>query len=169
MTEVYLSLGSNIRPEENISSAILELKLKVAVRAVSTVYLTRPVERPSQPDFYNCVLLVETDKRPAELKEILRWIESRLKRRRTADRHAPRTIDIDILLFGALVTSEHGLAIPDPEIRMRPFLLKSLSELAPDLRIPGEERSVGEIASLIEESGMTPLPVFTARLREIIS
>lgn len=169
MTEVFLSLGSNIEPEHNIRMSVLSLCRKLDVKAVSTVYLTAPVRGKGQPHFYNCVLLAEYDGDLRKLKfGTLRVIEDSLGRKRTADRYSPRTIDIDILLSGQQTVSEDDLVIPDPDILKRRFLAAAVAELRPGLRIPGTHLDIDTLATTLPDEGMRPLPEFTRSLRELI-
>lgn len=170
MTDVYLSLGSNIDPETNIIRAVIELKKSLRIRKISTVYLTAALSGQSQPDFYNCVLLAETDSSPRELKYgLLRKIESLLGRKRVGDRYAPRTIDIDILIFGTDEMDEEGIEIPDPDIFSRPFLARGLLELSPGLILPGGNTALAEVAEELDNASMKPLENFTERVRKLIA
>lgn len=169
MTEVYISLGSNIEPERNMERAVVALGREVKIRMLSTVYLTRPLERSGQPDFYNCVALIETDRSARSLKfDILRGIERSLGRKRTEDRFAPRTIDLDILLYDREEIRQADLVVPDPEIYSRPFLARSLSEISPGLRLPGHGGDVDAIARKLGTRGMEAMPSFTEKLRSLV-
>lgn len=169
MVEVFLSVGSNIRPEENVRRALLFLSREVPLEAVSTFYVTAPLERPDQPAFYNGVVRGRTPLPPTVLKfQVLRDIEARLGRRREADRYAPRPIDLDILLYGDWVVESEDLVIPDPEIAQRPFLAVPLYELAPDLVLPGSGRPLREIALAFFPHSMQALPEYTELLRKEI-
>ena len=138
MTEAYISLGSNIEPELNMLRAVQSLSRLVRVIGISTVYLTPPVGGMYQPDFLNCVIRVETDIGPRELKfRVLRSVEVALGRVRSRNRYASRTIDLDILMYGDKVLSSPGLKLPDPDIFRRPFLAEPVRELSPGLAIPG--------------------------------
>lgn len=170
MTDVYLSLGSNIDPEINMIRAVDELRKSIDIKKISTVYRTAAVNRESQPDFYNCVLLSETDLAPKELKYgLLRRIESFLGRKREGDRYAARTIDIDILLFGNEELDEDDIRIPDPDILRRPFLAIGMLELSPALVLPGGSSTLAEVVARLDTSGMTPLGDFTQRLRKLLA
>lgn len=135
--EAYIAVGSNVDPVGNIPNAISRLCSKIVVVSTSNFYRTRPLARPEQPEFRNGVIKVHTSTPPEELKfEILRDIERLLGRIRTEDSHAKRTIDLDLLIYGDLVTNEGHLQLPDPDIRVRPFLAIPLLEVAPSLRLP---------------------------------
>lgn len=135
--DAYIGIGSNVDPMGNIPDAIHQLSSKMMILSTSNFYRTRPLGRPQQPEFRNGVIKVQTDTPPKQLKfEVLREIEERLGRVRTSDSHATRTIDLDLIIYGDLVTDEDDLHIPDPDIRLRPFLAIPLLELAPSLRLP---------------------------------
>lgn len=133
---MYLTLGSNIAPEANLPRAIRELDALLGVEAVSHAYEAEPVGAPGTPAFLNAAVRIRTALPPARLRdEVLRPLERRLGRVRTADPNAPRTIDIDIALVEDLTIDdpEAALTLPDPEIPHRAHLALPLAELAPDL------------------------------------
>ena len=170
MTRAFVSIGSNIDPEINVKSAILRLSSAARVKAVSTVYRTEPVGPPGQPPFYNCVVEIETDLAPRELKfQLLRRIESELGRTRGADRFAARTIDLDLVLYDELVMATEDLTLPDPDILRRPFLAIPLQELAPGLVLPGSGLRISEAVLAQPRKGMTPLENYTERIRKEIT
>ncbi len=167
MADVYLSLGSNLEPEKNIRSALRELLRSPGIAELSTVYLTSPVRGMNQPDFYNCVVRCNTAIEPRELKfAVLREIETRLGRRRASGRYAPRTIDIDLVIYGEDCINQRRLHVPDPDIRHRPFLVFCLLELNGELSVPCANLSIADIASTMNKKGMKPLERYTAELRE---
>jgi len=171
MAQAFVSIGSNIDPEENVSKALGLLKRQARIIGISTVYLTEPVERPDQPAYYNCVVVLDTPLPPLELKQtVLRRIEDELGRVRKEDKFAPRTIDLDLILYGDVVMKTGELVLPDPEIRNRPFLACPLFELAPNLIMPDSKEPIAVIASHMRGNGMKPLIAYTNRLiREITS
>ena len=170
MAQVLIAFGSNIDPEQNLPRALKLLARHVPVQAVSTVYRTAPVGRPEQDPFYNGAALVETDISPRDLKfSVLRGIEQALGRRRTADRYAARTIDLDIALYGDLVVDEPDLQIPDPDIPRRPFLSVPLAELAPQMKMSGTDLTLSDLAAQHGREGMTALGGFTAQLRRQVT
>jgi len=191
--EAYVAVGSNLEPEKHIKQALARLLQSVRVTAVSTFYRTehvpsqaesapgpratgagQPVAGPSrprnQPAYLNGVWRVETDKSARVLKfEVLRRIEAELGRTRSADKYAPRTIDLDLVLYGDNAINEEGMRIPDSEIRCRPFLAVPLLEIASSLRLPdsGEDLSSLSVAHMTND--LEPLPEFTEDLRGLIS
>jgi 2-amino-4-hydroxy-6-hydroxymethyldihydropteridine diphosphokinase len=170
MTRAFVSIGSNIDPEENVSKAVVLLNRQVRIIGISTVYLTEPVGRPDQPAYYNCVIAIDTPLPPLELKHtVLRRIEDGMGRVRGGDRFSPRTIDLDLILYEDLVIKSVELTLPDPEIRSRPFLAGPLLELAPNLIMPDSKEPVAAIAARMRGSGMKPLVAYTNRLIQEIT
>ncbi len=166
MVRAFVAVGSNIEPEENVKRAIQLLALKARITGISTVYLTEPEGRPEQPSFYNLVVEVETEMGPEEFKYgILRAIENNLGRVRTEDKYAPRTIDLDLILYGDLVLRAKDLTLPDPDILRRPFLLFSLGELSSDLILPGTGFTIKQAMAGLSKAGMKRMGRFTERLK----
>ena len=167
MARVFIAFGSNIEPEKNIRQALQLLKRALRLQQISTVYRTPPLLHPEQPPFYNGVLLAETDLPPAELKHaVLQPIEAELGRRRSEDKFAPRTIDLDLLLYNDLVIETPDLIVPDPEITRRPFLARPLAELVPDLLLPGTQQPIAVVAADFAHHALEPLVEFTKALRK---
>jgi 2-amino-4-hydroxy-6-hydroxymethyldihydropteridine diphosphokinase len=103
MTRAFIGIGSNIDPAENVRAAIRSLAQQTRLVGISMVYCTDALDRPEQPPYYNCVVAIETEVPPAEVKHgILHPIENSLGRKRTADRYAPRTIDLDLIVYGRI-------------------------------------------------------------------
>jgi 2-amino-4-hydroxy-6-hydroxymethyldihydropteridine diphosphokinase len=141
-TRVFISAGSNVEPEKNLVAALELLTDRLVVKAVSTVLRTQAIGRPGDPDFLNCVFEVETAMRPRALKaDVLGAIERKLGRRRGADKYAARAIDLDLILYGTMVTDEEGLTLPHPDLGRR-FVQVAIQELAPDLELPEPGRSL---------------------------
>jgi 2-amino-4-hydroxy-6-hydroxymethyldihydropteridine diphosphokinase len=140
---VYLGLGSNLGNRlENLRRAIQELRAAgVAVGRGSSVYESEPMDYTAQPRFLNAVVEAETELMPRQLLQRLQHIERRLGRRRGV-RGGPRTIDIDILVFGEHVMHTAALTIPHPRLAERRFVLQPLCELAAGLRHPAGRQTV---------------------------
>lgn len=139
--QVFLGLGSNIENrKEYLEKAIkiLEDNPDISITAISLVYETVPFGNVEQTSFLNMVIRIETLLNPDELLNATMAIEEALDRVRTI-RWGPRTIDIDILLYGNEVINTDNLIVPHPGIRFRAFVLVPLLELAPDIRLPSGE------------------------------
>ena len=144
MTVAYVGLGANLGDREaTIRAAIAELP---GVVGVSTLRDTDPVGVTDQPRFLNGVAALETELRPQELLDLLLTVERRLGRERR-ERWGPRTIDLDLLLYGDEVIEEDGLTVPHPHLHERRFVLEPLAEIAPTLVIPG----LGGVEDLLAE------------------
>lgn len=149
--QVFLALGSNVEPEENLPRAVERLARRLRVKAVSRVYETAPVGGAAgAPAFWNAAVLVETGLAPRALKhDVLRPLEASLGRVRGGDRNAPRPIDLDIALFDQLILDDpvHHLTIPDPEVLTRAHVALPLADLSPETRHPVTGETLGEIAA----------------------
>jgi dihydroneopterin aldolase/2-amino-4-hydroxy-6-hydroxymethyldihydropteridine diphosphokinase len=167
MARAFISIGSNIEPETNVKNAVRLLGSEARILAISTVYRTEPVGPPGQPWFINCVVDIQTDLAPRELKfMLLRRIESKLGRTRGSDKFAARPIDLDLILYDELVLTTPDLVLPDPDIPQRPFLAIPLSELAPGLILPGSGQRIQEAAASLSPNAMMPLSDLTEHLRK---
>lgn len=170
----YIAIGSNINPADNVRLAIQSIAQQAHLTGISMVYCTpalgragRPLE--SLPPYYNCVAEIETETPPLELKRgLLRSIEDGLGRIRSTDKFAPRTIDLDLIVYGDWVLDEVGLKLPDPDIMERPFLAIPLCELAPNLVLAGSNQSIAKIAGGMKQDGMQPLKDYARQLRETL-
>jgi 2-amino-4-hydroxy-6-hydroxymethyldihydropteridine diphosphokinase len=152
---VLIALGSNIEPEVNLRRAVEHLAARAHLIAVSPVYETKPVGRADQPNFLNAAALLETDRDAADLKvEVLEEIEQELGRVRTADRNAPRTIDLDITLFSDQVLDVGFRHIPDPDLREYPHVALPAADVAPEYRHPETGQTLREIADGMTTRGL---------------
>jgi dihydroneopterin aldolase/2-amino-4-hydroxy-6-hydroxymethyldihydropteridine diphosphokinase len=166
MARVFIAVGSNIDPFANVPDALHMLKESVKLDAVSSFYQTEPFGNAEQPAFVNGVFLVSTSMVPRELKfGVLRDIEHRLGRIRTQDKCAPRTIDLDMVLYDDLIMDEPDMVIPDPDIYKRAYLAVPVWELDPQLIIPGGSITVSEIVDRMTYGTMRRLDELTDLLR----
>jgi 2-amino-4-hydroxy-6-hydroxymethyldihydropteridine diphosphokinase len=144
VTVAYVGLGANLGDREGtIRAAVAQLP---GVVAVSPLRETDPVGVTDQPQFLNGVAELETELEPRELLDVLLAVERRLGRERR-ERWGPRTIDLDLLLYGDEVIDEDGLTVPHPRLRERRFVLEPLADLAPKLVVPG----LGGVEELLAE------------------
>ena len=135
----------------NCQSAVEGLAEAGRVVSVSSFYYTEPVGYKEQEDFINAVAGLETNRSPADLLAICSAIEDRLGRRRTV-RWGPRTVDLDILLYGDLVMSRPELVIPHPLMAMRRFVLAPLVEIAPEVMHPVLNKTMFQLLSELQNS-----------------
>jgi 2-amino-4-hydroxy-6-hydroxymethyldihydropteridine diphosphokinase len=160
----YIALGANLGdPAAQVEAACGELARLPETRlfARSGLYLSKPVGYAEQPDFVNAVVGVQTRLSPRALMTALLEIEARHGRDRTF-KNAPRTLDLDLLLYDGLVMREPGLTLPHPRMAERPFVLVPLAEIAPDILVPGCGRAIDCLAGLAMD-GIEQLPAVGAR------
>jgi len=139
VTIAYVGIGSNLEePRRQVQEAFGELDRMPHTRVVrkSSLYRSAPLGHAGQPDFINAVAQLETGLPAERLFAELQDIEARHGRRRSFA-NAPRTLDLDVLLFGETEFRSPDLSIPHPRMHQRAFVLKPLLEIAPDLSIPG--------------------------------
>jgi 2-amino-4-hydroxy-6-hydroxymethyldihydropteridine diphosphokinase len=141
MIRAYVGIGSNLgNPRKTIAAALDLLRAEpgIEIVAVSTLRETDPIGYEDQPRFLNGAAALETELPPRKLLERLLAIERQLGRiRRDTPRYGPRTIDLDLLLYGQETLDEPGLTVPHPRLHERRFALEPLVELDPALEIPG--------------------------------
>jgi 2-amino-4-hydroxy-6-hydroxymethyldihydropteridine diphosphokinase len=134
----FIGLGSNLhQPEGQLRSALQALDTLPQSRllASSSLYRSAPVGYLEQPDFINAVAKIETQLSPKILLDALLELE-RVQGRTREFLNAPRTLDLDLLLYDDLQHHEHGLTLPHPQMHLRAFVLQPLLEIAPELCIP---------------------------------
>lgn len=137
--KAFIGLGSNLAdPVVQVSQAMEALQglSKTRVVRCSSLYRSAPVGYLDQPDFINAVAQLETELAPRDLLDALLALEQKYGRTREF-LNAPRTLDLDVLLYDDVVHHEHGLTIPHPQMHKRAFVLQPLLEIAPDCMIPG--------------------------------
>jgi 2-amino-4-hydroxy-6-hydroxymethyldihydropteridine diphosphokinase len=156
LTRAYIALGSNLSdPQRQVEEGVEELAMLRDTRlaAVSSLYRTAPVGFADQPDFINAVALIETELTPHALLEELLGIERRFARVRGV-KNGPRTLDLDILLYGDESYADDTLTIPHPRMHERAFVLVPLAEIAPDAVVPGVG-PVRELAARVDLGGIS--------------
>jgi len=139
MVRVYIGLGSNLDdPLSQIKAAIAELAHlpQSSLHAASPLYRTPPLGPADQPDYINAVVALDTALEPLELLDELQRIEQLHGRVRGALRWGPRTLDLDLLLYGDRFFTIERLTVPHPGLRERPFVIFPLQAIAPDLILP---------------------------------
>lgn len=149
MEMVYIGLGSNLdNPLEQVRQAIESLSRtpQIEVVRVSSLYRSHPLGPPGQPDYINAVMAIETSLSAEALLDVLQAIELSQGRVRDGERWGPRTLDLDILLYGDVVMEQPRLKIPHPGLHERSFVLYPLLEIAPELLVPGH----GALVKLLE-------------------
>jgi 2-amino-4-hydroxy-6-hydroxymethyldihydropteridine diphosphokinase len=160
MRAAYIGMGGNLAswagtPEATLTAAALRLESLGRVARRSSLYLTEPVGFVEQPRFVNAVAALTTDLDPRELLNRLLAIEREFGRDRAAGfANGPRTLDLDILLFGDLAVSEPDLEIPHPRLAERAFVLIPLNEIAPQAMVPRFGKTAAQLLeSLLEGPG----------------
>lgn len=138
----YIGLGSNLaHPRRQLAKAVQRLRKTRGLRVVdvSPMYVTAPLGGAPQPDYVNAVARVATSLAPRALLARLQRIERKQKRRRDATlaRNAPRTLDLDLLLYGARRMHSTDLIVPHPRMHERAFVLRPLTDVMPAVTIPG--------------------------------
>jgi 2-amino-4-hydroxy-6-hydroxymethyldihydropteridine diphosphokinase len=139
MTRAYVGLGANLGPKEVTLLRAVDLLAAedgIEVLELSELRETAPVGVVDQPEFLNGALALETSLAPRELLDVLLRVEHELGRVR-GERWGPRTIDLDLLVYGDETVDEPGLRVPHPRLHERRFALEPLAELEPELEIPG--------------------------------
>ena len=159
MLTAYIGMGGNLAswagtPEATLAAAALRLESLGRLTRRSSLYLTEPVGFVEQPRFVNAVVALATEMTPRELLDGLLAIEQEFDRDRAAGfANGPRTLDLDILLFGDLEVSEPGLEIPHPRLAQRAFALIPLCEIGPEALEPRRGKSTAQLlADLLDGS-----------------
>ncbi|WP_289028315.1 2-amino-4-hydroxy-6-hydroxymethyldihydropteridine diphosphokinase [uncultured Paraglaciecola sp.] len=156
MTQVYIGLGSNLaEPLQQLQSAISALGTlpDSSLVCVSSFYGSQPMGPQDQPDYVNSVALIETQLLPEVLLDHTQAIENEQGRQRTGERWGPRTLDLDILLYGQQVISTKTLTVPHYGMQQREFVLYPLYEITPDLVLP-DGKILSELVSRTPKNGL---------------
>jgi 2-amino-4-hydroxy-6-hydroxymethyldihydropteridine diphosphokinase len=144
--KAVIALGSNLGNRElYIDSAVAELAKIIEITHLSTNHETDPVGGPEQPKYLNAIAIAETELDPRELLIVMLEIENKLGRKREVH-WGPRTIDLDLIVFGDEIIDSETLVLPHPRAHERKFVLEPWLEIDPDAYIPG----IGEIESILQ-------------------
>jgi 2-amino-4-hydroxy-6-hydroxymethyldihydropteridine diphosphokinase len=153
---VFLSLGSNLGDRQaNLREAIRRLAPQVIVTAESPMYDTPPWGEKNQPTFLNMAVKGDTDLPPMDLRDLVKQIEADMGRK-PSYRWGPRSIDIDILLYGDLIMDTPRLTIPHARMHERGFVLVPLDAIAAEVRHPVLGLSIHELLQRVDTSGIVP-------------
>jgi 2-amino-4-hydroxy-6-hydroxymethyldihydropteridine diphosphokinase len=148
----WLLLGSNIRPEVNLVKAVDMLAGRFPLAAVSSVWQSPPADGSGQPDYLNAAVLLRTALPPEDLiAKVIVPIESALGRERSADKFAPRTIDIDLALYGERAGRYAGGILPHPDILRYAHFALPLAEISPDTLHPVTGEPLRTIAARLQD------------------
>lgn len=157
MTRVYLAIGSNLAsPLEQVNAALAALAdiPESQLVAVSDFYRTPPLGPQDQPDYLNAAVALETTLAPEALLDHTQRIELQQGRERKAHRWGPRTLDLDIMLFGEQLIHTPRLTVPHYDMKNRAFMLLPLAQIAPDLRLPDGDK-LSELLGKLDHSGIS--------------
>lgn len=145
--KAVISLGANIgNPEEQMQLAIAMLREATDVIALSSIFTTEPVGGPEQPNYLNAICIAESDLPAADLLSLLHGIEKTLGRERI-ERWGPRTIDLDLIQYGTILSSAQELELPHPRAHERKFVLEPWLEIEPDAIL----LTHGKVSELLEQ------------------
>jgi 2-amino-4-hydroxy-6-hydroxymethyldihydropteridine diphosphokinase len=158
MTAVYVAAGSNVEPERNLARACAEIARLWPDARFSGAYRNVAVGFEG-PDFINLVVGFTTNQPLAEVLAQLHAIEIACGRPRNAPKWASRTMDLDILLFGDLIEKTAEYTVPRPDLVKRPFMLRPMAELAPDVRHPLADKTIAELWGEFDRAGHVMTPV----------
>ncbi|MBU1699161.1 MAG: 2-amino-4-hydroxy-6-hydroxymethyldihydropteridine diphosphokinase [Candidatus Eisenbacteria bacterium] len=153
----FISIGSNIEPARYLTAAIARIGDVGRPIRVSRVYQNAALSPTPQPDYLNAAVLLETEGAPEEIRTKLKSIEVALGRRRSADRYAPRIIDLDLCLLGSIILKTPAWTLPDPELLERAYLAVPMAEVAPDFIHPLTGEPLRLIAARLEPAGQLTL------------
>lgn len=161
MTRVLVAAGSNIEPERHLAAAMRDLEREFPGVRFSTAYRNAAVGFEGE-DFINLVAAFDSALAPPAILARLHEIEARCGRERDAPKWAPRSMDLDLLLYGDLVHEAPGLRLPRPDLVKRPYMLGPAAEVAPGMRHPTLGLTLGELWSRFDREAHALVPVTLA-------
>ncbi|KXF80108.1 2-amino-4-hydroxy-6-hydroxymethyldihydropteridine diphosphokinase [Enterovibrio coralii] len=159
MIRAYIAIGSNLgNPVEKATNAIDALKRlpDSTFISCSSLYSSKPMGPADQPDYVNAVAAIDTALNPLDLLDQTQRIELEFGRERKDERWGPRTLDLDILLFGDFQLESERLTVPHYGMKVREFVLYPLAEIAPDLHLP-DGSTVAELVAVTDKNGLTAI------------
>jgi 2-amino-4-hydroxy-6-hydroxymethyldihydropteridine diphosphokinase len=162
MVDVYVAAGSNVEPLEHLARALSALEAAYGPIGISPAYRNASVGFQGE-DFVNLVVGFRTDEPVQRVRQRLQGIEAICGRPPDAPKWAPRTMDLDILLYGDLVSDEPGLVLPRLDLARRPYMLKPMVDLAPDLVHPTLGRTLRELWQALDDGSHAMIEVTIPR------
>ncbi len=169
MPRAVIALGSNIAPEKHLEDALVRLARQVRVLALSHIYETPPVGAPGTPHFLNGAVLIETELDPITLRDrVLRAIEQELGRVRQADPNAPRTIDLDLVLYEGAEGHEAPFPLPAPDLYRYAHVAIPVAQVARDWPLDKAGTTVAHVARQFNAADFRRRPDVERRLHEAI-
>lgn len=158
--KMYLGVGGNIEPEKNIEAGLKLLRERFDVTKTSSVYRSPAWGvKEKQPDYLNLAVEVFTDKDIFSVRAELRWIEELLGRARTLDKFSPRTLDIDLLLYGEKIADDGYGKLPHPQLLTQPFVYVPMVEIAPELLVPGVRKALKDCEPVYDDPSIEVVKV----------
>ncbi|HVY24154.1 MAG TPA: 2-amino-4-hydroxy-6-hydroxymethyldihydropteridine diphosphokinase [Steroidobacteraceae bacterium] len=161
MPDVYVAVGSNIDPQLNIQTALSALKRRIGNFTASRAYRNAS-QGFEGPEFINMVIGFETELTLTEVLSILQAVEGLCGRPRKAPKFAPRTLDLDLLLYGDMVCSTPAVTLPRPDLIKRAYMLGPLAEIAPNRMHPTLKQTIGDLWKEFGQTTHTLAPVALA-------
>lgn len=158
MTDVFVAAGSNIDPKLNLRTAISALKRRLGDVQVSRAYVNKSSGFDG-PDFINLVIGFKAELTLSEVLSVLQAIEWLCGRPRKAPKFEPRTLDLDLLLYGDMVCSTHVITLPRPDLVRRAYMLGPLAEIAPDVMHPTLHKTVGQLWNEFDQASHPLTPI----------
>jgi 2-amino-4-hydroxy-6-hydroxymethyldihydropteridine diphosphokinase len=158
MPRGYISIGSNIDKDKNILASLQALEHHFGKLAVSSIYESAPIGFSGDP-FYNLVVGFDSDLEVKEVAKQLRQIELDNGRTRDCQKFSPRTLDLDLILYGDLIVNDGRLRIPRDEIESYAFVLEPLAEIAPSLKHPVNHISYAELWEKFDKNDLKQIRI----------